>query len=63
MTGSARRRERQSWRNSGQLTWVQELRYVGMLHYHAATLSLHGKTQEDYNVRRAMYIELKAELI
>ena len=42
---------------------IQELRYAGMLLYHNAIRSLHGKMQEDYNVKRAKYIELKAELI
>ena len=41
---------------------IQESQNAGMLCYHAAIRSLHRKTQEDYNVRRAEYVELKAEL-
>ena len=34
-----------------------------MLRYHNAIFSVHEKTQEDYNVKRAEYGELEADLI
>ena len=34
-----------------------------MLCYHATICSLHGKTKEDSKLKRAKYVELKAELI
>ena len=42
---------------------VQESRNAGMVRYHGAIFSLHGKMQEDYDVKRAEYMELKAKLI
>ena len=42
---------------------VQESRNAGMVRYHGAICSLHGKMQEDYDVKRAEYMELKAKLI
>ena len=42
---------------------AQELRYVHMLPYHGAIRTLYEKAQEDYDVEKAEYRELKADLI
>ena len=42
---------------------AQEVGNAGKLDYHNVIRSLHKKTQEDYDVKRAEYTELKTDLI